>query len=587
MAKAVWGVDVSRYSAKAARLVRDGDRIVLTAAEVHPYGFSGRPSEEQVETAIRETLRGLRRRIGGEPVVMSLPTHAGWNRLISLPPVTDLDKAIRYEAQDKIPFSLDQVVWGYQLVERAYGPEEGKEVILFALKRDIVENFVRIIEPVGLNLIQLQLSPVALYNFLSYDQDLSRPLVVLEMGADNSSLIVLEEGRLWIRNLPIVGNDLTRIVSESLRVPFEQAESLKTHAAESPQVEKIHEAMMPLYKQVVSEIHRSLGFYKSQFKKARFDRLLLAGNATRGLNFERFLGQALQLATLRIEKLNRIELAAGFPVPILRENIGSLGTALGLALQGVGAARNQVNLLPLDFLERRAARRKYPVVAAGIAMLYVALGIAWFAVERSLSEIHDVRRRVQDLEAKIRAQREEWSRARETKDLEDRLRALTAAVPDRKAIRDAVDQLLSRFPKKNSDPDTPDHQKVWLYSLRAELLDPSAPQPQAAPGRVLRVEAKIAITHRETDRVYENPAGEVRTPEKGYEFVKRSLQWDQFDFRGTKSLAGSGFLTDLPVYNLEEELRPDQDRKPIEAKDAVFQSYTITLTKNLGEEASP
>src|SRR3982750_886360 len=101
MAKGVWGIDVSKSSVKVVRL--EGD--TLTHSGVFPYDSAGTGEAPDIDAQIKSALT-------------------------------------KYEAQSQIPFNIEEVIWDYQYVERDYQPGEEKEVILFAIKRDIVEQFL-------------------------------------------------------------------------------------------------------------------------------------------------------------------------------------------------------------------------------------------------------------------------------------------------------------------------------------------------------------------------------------------------------------------------------------------------------------
>jgi type IV pilus assembly protein PilM len=502
MAKGIWGIDVSRFSVKAVRLEESKEGVRLTDVDVIPYKATGRLEEADLEGRIVEALKDLKfsRKIGGERVALSLPTHSSFNRLVKLPPVEDVVKAVHYEAQAQIPFSLDQVVWGYQMVERQYQPGEEKEVILVALKREIIDNFLKSIEEVGLNVEHIQLSPIALYNFLVADQDVSQPMIVLEMGADNSSLIVIEGERFWVRNIPISGNDVTKAIMEAFSLPHEKAEALKVNALQSPHVEKIYQTIVPVYKNIVSEIHRSLGYYKSMSKNAKFDRIMLLGNGTKALNFQRFMGQALQIQPVRIQKLNTVGLAGSVDPRVLNANLQSMGAALGLALQGLGRTRNRVNLLPAEFLKKKQVKKKYPVVAAAAAILYVVLFFAMSRMDAKIKSLEAVKRSLEQAQAAAM----EVSEAHKAKSNVGELKAaydlLGSIANDRTPIRNAMELLFANFPD-NSDPKIPDHLKLWLLDLRAELKEDmgagaggGAPRLVVSPKRWFQIAMDVAIT---------------------------------------------------------------------------------------------
>lgn len=517
MAKGVWGIDVSRYSVKAVRLEESKEGIRLTDVDVIPYKATGRLEEADLEGRIVEALKDLKftRKIGGERVVISLPTHSSFNRLVKLPPVEDVVKAIHYEAQSQIPFSLDQVVWGYQMIERQYQPSEEKEVILVALKRDIIDNFLKTIEEVGLNIEQVQLSPVALYNFLSADQDVSTPMIVLEMGADNSSLIVVEGDRFWVRNIPISGNDVTKALMETFQLPHDKAEALKINALQSPHVEKIYQTIVPVYKNIVSEIHRSLGYYKSMSKQAKFDRIMLLGNGTKALNFQRFMGQALQIQAVRIQKLNTVALSGSVDPRVLNSNLQSLGTALGLALQGLGRTRNRVNLLPVEYTKKKQIKKKYPVLAAAVAILYVVLFVMMSRMDKKIQELDKVKRDSEDALTRATQVADDYKAKRNLKELEDAYQLVNSISVDRTPIRNALEILMANFPN-NDDVNLPDERKLWLLDLMCDMREnlggaPGGPTPAlvVTPQRTYNLTVDVAITLFQVAKITEDTSGKA------------------------------------------------------------------------------
>lgn len=550
MAKGIWGIDVSRYSIKAVRLEEGKEGVRLTDIDVIPYKATGRLEEADLEGRIVEALKDLKfsRKIGGEKVALSLPIHSSFNRLVKLPPVEDLVKAVHYEAQQQIPFSLDQVVWGYQMVERQYAPGEEKEVILIALKREIIDNFLKSIEQVGLNVECIQLSPIALYNFLVADQDVSQPMIVLEMGADNSSLIVIEGERFWVRNIPISGNDITKAIMEAFNLPHDKAEALKVNALQSPHVEKIYRTVVPVYKNIVSEIHRSLGFYKSMSRQAKFDRIMLLGNGTKALNFQRFMGQALQIQPVRIQQLNTIGLAGSVDPRALNANLQSMGTALGLALQGLGRTRNRVNLLPAEFLKKKQVKKKYPVVVAAVAILYVVLFFAMSRMDAKLKTLDGVRRSLEQASQAAMEVSELYKAKSNIGDLKAAYDLLGSLANDRTPIRNALELLLANFPD-NSDPRIPDHMKVWLIDLRAELKEDmgagaggAPPRPMVSPKRYFQIAMDVAITTHPVPKVTADPGGAaVRGADEARDIVKNQLFPGGFE----------SFHATLASYNLK------------------------------------
>jgi len=417
MGRGVWGIDVSKFSVKAARLEAGPSGMVLTQIGVMPYEGTDSGEPVNLDSEIRHSLAELkvRLKIGSERVVLSLPGHSTFNRLIKLPPMQEgkLEEVVRYEAQSQIPFPIDEVIWDYQFVERNYAPGEEKEVILFAIKKEIVEQFLANIADLGLNVEAIQFAPVALYNFLSYDQDVGTSCIAIDMGADNADLLVVDGAKFWIRNLPITGNDITKSLQKAFKVSFAEAEKLKRKAASTPQAQKIFNAAQPVIRDLIGEVHRSIGYYKSISKQVRFEKVLVLGNASRFVNFQKFVSQTLQMPAVRVSKLNRIAIGGSLDAATVSEDLTTISTSIGLALQGWNESNNRVNLLPPAFRKNREMKRKQPMVAVAAAGLLALVGAMWvmadseagtlaskLAVSKKLTgEINDQKTKFEDAKA--------------------------------------------------------------------------------------------------------------------------------------------------------------------------------------------
>lgn len=392
MGKGVWGIDVSKFSVKAVRLERGGAGLVATNMGVMPFEGTDTGEPTNVDDQIKMTLAEMKARlkIGSEKVVLSLPGHSTFNRMIKLPPVDEskLAEVVRYEAQSQIPFPIDEVIWDYQFVERQYGPGEEKEVILFAIKKDVVEQFLTNIQDVGLNVEAINFGPVALYNFLRADQNLPNTCIAVDMGAENSDLIVLDGAKFWIRNLPVTGNELTKALQQAFNIPFAEAEKLKQKAAQSQQAQKIFNALQPKMRDLIGEVQRSVGYYKSISKSARFDQIVLLGNATRVVNFQKFVSQMLQMQAVRVTKLNKVAVGGSLDAAHLGEELTTVGAAIGLAMQGWGEAPNKINLLPPAFLQAREMKKKQPFVVGIVAAVWALVGGLYVAADGEFAELN-------------------------------------------------------------------------------------------------------------------------------------------------------------------------------------------------------
>jgi type IV pilus assembly protein PilM len=597
MGKGVWGIDVSKSSVKAVR-IEDG---TLTHSGVFPYDSAGTGEAGDLDEQVKGALTQIKQtfKISSDPVIFSLPSHSTFNRLIKLPPVEEskIPEIVKYEAQSQIPFNIDEVIWDYQYVDRDYVPGEEKEVILFAIKRDIVEQFLGNIADLKFNTEAVQFAPVALFNFLLRDQEIKGATVALDMGGDNTDLIVIDGTKFWVRNLPITGNDITKALQKAFNIPFEEAEKLKLKAGQSQQAQKIFNAVQPVLRDLVNEINRSMGYYKSISKTSKFDQIILLGNATKTLNFQKFVSQSLQLPAIRVQKLNTIAVGGGVDPGDLNENLATIGTALGLALQGgEEPTTNQVNLLPEVYRKKKELKRKQPFIVAACAALYLTVGLAWYKQDTEIAKLDRSRREGEAVETTNKRIKEEFAAVKKVEEVRDNLTPLVGLSFERDLILKIMDEINPNIPN-NGDEKLTDLQRLWVVDWKFEEKPkvepgvPATPREGSRPfptAKTMTATLEVVIFKRNSDQEGSNF---IINTLLNYNPNGRKLVNDKKPcvIENMKLVQGASTLfwrvqnqaTDLPwpqpqIYN---GLKADSDAPK------NFWRYLVTLELPVGEEA--
>jgi len=377
--KTVWGIDVGQCALKALKLqLREGKLRALSFDVIEHGKVLSQPDADE-QALIRSALSKFlsRNSIKGSTLVISVPGQASFTRFIKLPPVEmrKIPEIVRYEARQQIPFDLEDVVWDYQTISPpSAGPRE-VEVGIFAMKRDIVADYVSDFLTMKIEPDTVQMAPVALYNFLRYDmQPSGGATVLLDVGAENTNLVIADGERVWIRNVPLGGNNFTQALCKEFKLQFSKAENLKRHAAESKHARQVFQAMRPVFGDLLTEIQRSIGYYTSLHRDSRIERVAALGNAFRLPGLTKFLSQNLGVEVAKVEGFETLADAEALSAPLFRENVLSFGVAFGLALQGLGVAQISTSLLPPEILSTKILKQKRPLFVAAGAALLAAVG---------------------------------------------------------------------------------------------------------------------------------------------------------------------------------------------------------------------
>src|SRR6516164_8885335 len=172
----VWGIDLGQCALKALRVENIEGQVTATAFDYveHPKILSQPDADPDQLT--REALEKFlsRNSLRGDTVVISIPGQSGLARFVKLPPVEErkIGDIVRFEAKQQIPFNLDEVVWDYQKIGSGVvtdGFAMETEIGLFAIKRETVQRAMQIFTELEIDVHLIQMAPLALCNFVSYD----------------------------------------------------------------------------------------------------------------------------------------------------------------------------------------------------------------------------------------------------------------------------------------------------------------------------------------------------------------------------------------------------------------------------------
>ncbi|NOZ19520.1 MAG: type IV pilus assembly protein PilM [Planctomycetes bacterium] len=375
--KSVWAIDLGSSAVKAVKMVRSGSVLVVQGYDVIPLG--GGSVEMPREELIRGAIGALasRQRLRADGIFLAIPGKGVLTKFISLPPVEEsrIPEIVNYEARQQIPFDLDEVIWRYQKVKEVFAPGEPVEISLVAARKENVVELINALGDYGRKLAGVQVSPLALYNFIKYDQQLPGATVIVDIGSEVTDLVVASKNGFWPRGLHIAGNSINRALEENFKIPVDEAESIKQNIAESKFRKQIMDLLQPIYRELIGEIQRSLGYYKSLAKDVRLDEILLLGNGLKVSGLERFIAENLNYNVRKVTELQTIQLGRGINPAEFSQALPGLGVALGLGVQALGMGEVKLNLLPDEFVMAREISGKKPIAVA--ALLLFALGFGF------------------------------------------------------------------------------------------------------------------------------------------------------------------------------------------------------------------
>ena len=373
-AKAAWGIEVGSAAIKAVRLERDGTEVRVADFVVIPHPKVLTTPDLNIEEMLRISLGSFmqQKSIEGVAVMMGVPGNDGLARFAKLPPIPKkaVPQTVLFEAKQQIPFPLEEVEWDYHLFASEDSPEY--EVGIFAILKEKIAQRLSLYKELGIRPAGMTMGPIAVYNAMVYDRELNstgKPVMAfLDIGTRASDLVVIEDGRCWIRTFPIGGHHFTEAIASAFSVPYGKADRLKAEAATHKYAKQLMHAMRPVFDDLLQEVQRSMGHYQSLHPDKPVSQVIGLGSTFRIPGLRKFLSDQLGVEIRRLEEFEKIKVE-GSAASDFAANAMNLSTAVGLALQGLGLTEISINLSPVGSLREQVWGRKNKwFIAAAVLM---------------------------------------------------------------------------------------------------------------------------------------------------------------------------------------------------------------------------
>jgi cell division ATPase FtsA len=273
------------------------------------------------------------------------------------------------------------------------------EVALVAGKRDSVEKVLTLLKDTGLEVDFVDIDPFSLFNIMDFVNGVKNK-IILDIGAKITDIIIVaEEHKIWTRSILLGGNDLTKAISASLKLSFKDAEELKKKEGivvmteqekdASPHAGSISDAISPVLIELLSDISKSIGYYKSQFGETKlFKEILITGGCSKLKNIAYFIRTNIDMPTRTLNLFDKISEDLDFK--LTEDLIGRMDVGVGLALRTVTSLTTKTNLLPKEILQAKEfEKRKWYIFGSlfvSISILMTLSGfINWYNGKKSVA----------------------------------------------------------------------------------------------------------------------------------------------------------------------------------------------------------
>jgi type IV pilus assembly protein PilM len=345
------GVDIGSHSIKVAEIDDTTRGMVLKN-----FGTIGLPQDAIVEGSIKEmeivsaALKNLLQnlKIKNKNVAVSVSGYSVIVKKITIPrkEERDLEGSIQSEAEQYIPFDINDVNLDYQILysggeEEEEGKESYMDVLLVAAKKDIVEEYISLLHLTELNPAILDIDAFALQNtFEISDHEQSGCHALVHIGAQHLTINVIKDGiSIFTRDSSYGGSQVTGEIQKKLNISYQEAERIKLGAKpigaqQGPTVEETFTSTVTRWGQ---EIKRALDFVTTTFTDIKVDDILLSGGSSLIPGFTKYLGLETGLKIDTLNPFANMEIREkSFDIGYLNYSAPIAVISIGLALRSIG-----------------------------------------------------------------------------------------------------------------------------------------------------------------------------------------------------------------------------------------------------------
>jgi type IV pilus assembly protein PilM len=348
-AKPIVGLDIGSSSVKLCVL-----KPVKSGYALQSFGLVPLPSEAIVDgalmnssavtDAISELVRSHKVKI--KEAAIAISGNSVIIKKINLPSMTadELEEQIRWEAEQYIPFDINDVNLDVQILRPAATPQSQMDVLLVAAKKDMINDYVQVVTEAGLIPIVCDVDTFAVENAFerNYDVPQGETVVLINIGAAKANINVISKGvSSFTRDINVGGNAFSEEIQKRLNVSYDEAEALKIGGGnKDPDGVVPHEVdnvIQQVNEQVATEVQRTLDFYAATSADNQFSKIYLSGGSAKLGSLGKTLSSRIGAPVEILQPFRRLEVdERKFDSEYMKNLAPQAAVCVGLAMRYIG-----------------------------------------------------------------------------------------------------------------------------------------------------------------------------------------------------------------------------------------------------------
>ena len=341
----ILGIDISETAVKLLELSQRGSNYQVESYAVEPIAPNA-VTEKTINDIdqVGETIASVVEKSGTKTknAAVCVAGSSVITKVINMPSGLsddDMEVQIQIEADQHIPFPLDQVSIDFEVVEEPEEDSENVKVLLAAARSEIVDNCVASLDLGGLKAKVVDIEAFTIENSIEwiskkFPSGVSKDVIaVADIGSRSTTFSVLEDLKVvYSREEAFGGVQLTEEIQRRYGMSFEEAAIAKKAGSLPEDYEA--EVLEPFKENLISEISRALQFFYSSSQTTDIDILVIAGGCASISNLAGLIESKLEIKTIIANPFSEMTISPKVNKKILANDAPSLMIACGLAMRG-------------------------------------------------------------------------------------------------------------------------------------------------------------------------------------------------------------------------------------------------------------
>jgi len=340
------GLDISDSELRLILLRKNRKKITIISAnrtalspETIVDGEIKKP--EEFKNAVQKLLKTSKgSRIETDRVITALPESKTFIKILHVTIKTDekMEDALNHQIPNNIPVEIHNIYYDWQIINSSRNKDSVDYTVLVGVApKTLSDSYSKIFQNMHLVPIAFEIEAAPISRCL-LDDDSESGKIIIDFGASRSSLILYDKGTVQLSiSLPISGNGISQLISEKLKIHYEDAEKAKIICGLDEEKCKggLKKVMISALDDLSEKIRDAIAFYENNFSDTnKIEKILLTGGGANLLNIEKIIAEQIHLPVEVANPLKKIY-KVHKDIQINKNTMQSYTTAIGLALRGL------------------------------------------------------------------------------------------------------------------------------------------------------------------------------------------------------------------------------------------------------------